>query len=66
FLIFSYFSALFDFIVYYEKRVDNMTILSACVLLRVLRYTQTTLTPHPSAFGCHLLPQEKAFYDFYV
>ena len=20
-------------------------------------------TPHPSAFGCHLLPQEKAFYN---
>ena len=20
-------------------------------------------TPHPSVFGCHLLPQEKAFFD---
>ena len=24
------------------------------------------LTPHPSAYGCHLLPQEKAFCYLYV
>ena len=24
-------------------------------------FEKTKMTPHPSAFGCHLLPQEKAF-----